>query len=107
MSNAEIQNAFYTRIQLERKRQEEKHGDGEGTVRSMSFEQWLPILVEEVGEVATAIMDFGMATRNHFFSGKGINSVAVVEHELISELVQVAAVCMAMYEDIMTRKDIV
>lgn len=106
--NSVVQNTFFTRLQLERKNQEEKHGNLDGTMRSMSCGEWLPILVEEVGEVGTAIMDYHIELRNYHYEGGSSTNDQLVEirlGELISELVQVAATCMAFYEDLVTRGD--
>lgn len=105
--NSVVQNTFFTRLQLERKNQEEQHGNPDGSMRSMSCGEWLPILVEEVGEVGTAIMDYNIELRKYYYDGEWDDNSQLVEirlGELISELVQVAATCMAFYEDLVTRK---
>ena len=56
---------------------ERKRQDGKFGVETMSDERWLAVLVEEVGEVARAILE-----------GDGLDE----------ELVQVAAVCVAWRE---------
>lgn len=69
-------------IEPERKRQTEKHGNP-----SLTPMQWLPILMEEVGELAKEAVD-------HEFEGK-----AGPMDDYRKELVQVAAMAFKMLED--------
>lgn len=67
--------AILRNIYDERERQEEIFGPQEHTM-----EEWFTILGEEVGEVANAILEDG-------------------PFEIMQEAIQVAAVCVAMIED--------
>lgn len=75
------QEEFIGLVRKERERQDAKWGK-----QKHSGHAWLSILVEEVGEVATAIND-------NDFSGT------------VEELVQVAAVCCSIYEHGMENRD--
>ncbi len=73
---------IWSRILLERARQDTKFG----AQRKLSPKDWLTILVEEVGEVAEAILEHD------------IDNYSV-------ELVQVAAVCVAALEDLAAQEE--
>ncbi len=76
--DASVKQDIWSRILLERARQDEKWG--KARERNQTKRQWLTILMEEVGEVAEAILE-----------GDDANYPV--------ELVQVAAVCVAALED--------
>ena len=66
---------FYEKVDSERIRQDKKHSP-----QPRNAHQWLSILMEEVGETAEALNDGNSARMEH-------------------ELIQVAAVAKAWYED--------
>ena len=74
---------IYRSIDMERTRQDRKWGDQSGH----SMEHWITILVEEVGEVAQASLDYDACPHSE-----------VRYVELCRELTQVAAVAVAMLE---------
>ncbi len=75
-----------TAIIQERKRQDEKWG-----VQNHSSEWWLAILMEEVGELAQAILE------THFDNGPEVAHLRGVDN-IRNEAIQCAAVAMAMIE---------
>lgn len=72
--------SIYEEIRAERARQDAKFGAN----RVMPASSWLPVLVEEVGEVGSACLDDGQDAHG----------------DLRAELVQVAAVAVAWLESI-------
>lgn len=82
-------------VSEERKRQDDKHGHD----RDHGLEVWLAILTEEVGEVAKALLELRTARRTQPLSVRLDRLV-----ELDKELVQVAAVAVAMSEVVKVEK---
>ena len=84
MKMTQLREEIFRDILSERKRQEAKWGK-----QSYEPNVWLPILIEEVGEVAKGIQEL-----------TSCNSVRKIARENYrNELVQVAAVCVQMLED--------
>ncbi len=71
---------FATLMQVERRRQDAKYGE-----QNHEASDWLMILGEEVGELNKAILESKLLGKD-------------TDLEQYKELVQVAAVCQAMYE---------
>ena len=82
----------YEEIACERRRAHIKHAPHGGSIEVKYFQDasWLPILVEEVGEVAEEINEYSFGTTN----------IETYKQRLKAELIQVAAMATAWAEAI-------
>jgi hypothetical protein len=99
-------NPIYTQIAMERSRQEELKRSGKflWTCASsgVSYEKKLAVLGEEFGEVSNLVVEHGIAT-DKYAADPSLQSMPAhrqdhFRKELIKELIQVVAVCVAWVE---------
>lgn len=87
-------------IEAERQRQDKKWGQ-----QDHSIIEWMPILMEEVGEASKEAVDFhfqsGLQPKDGSFAGEYITSIQSERlYNIRKELIQVAAVAVAIVESI-------
>lgn len=88
---------IFEKIKNERLRQDRKFGE-----QNHSPENWLAVLVEEVGEVSKEICEMRYSKESTDESYKSM--LHFHEDNYITELIQCAAVCVAMVESFKRKK---